>query len=302
MTMQTATGTRAPGDNPTTGETAPNEKATGNVPTTLPTGPSEAPFPNTRPKRSGRRFTLPLIGLLIVAGAAWYVADVYRTDQLYVSTDNAQLTGQPVQVGPTSAGRVASLNTAVGGTVHKGDVLAQVVLPSQIGVAQNGAPKVDFLGASDSRVDVVSPIDGIVISVSSAVGATVAPGQPIMTLIDPTQLWVNANIEETKIGRVHAGEDVEITIDALGVTLPGRVMAITPATGAVFSLLPASNASGNFTKVTQLVPVRIALNLEGHPHCLAHRLRSRFTSSRSVASPGTSGSVISAVLAASIPS
>ena len=302
MTMQTATGTRAPGDNPTTGETAPNEKATGNVPTTLPTGPSEAPFPNTRPKRSGRRFTLPLIGLLIVAGAAWYVADVYRTDQLYVSTDNAQLTGQPVQVGPTSAGRVASLNTAVGGTVHKGDVLAQVVLPSQIGVAQNGAPKVDFLGASDSRVDVVSPIDGIVISVSSAVGATVAPGQPIMTLIDPTQLWVNANIEETKIGRVHAGEDVEITIDALGVTLPGRVMAITPATGAVFSLLPASNASGNFTKVTQLVPVRIALNLEGHPHCLAHRLRSRFTSSRSVACPGTSGSVISAVLAASIPS
>ncbi len=268
MTMQTATGTRAPGDNPTTGGTAPDEKPVGNVPTTLPTGPSEAPFPNTRPKRSGRRFTLPLIGLLIVAGAAWYVADVYRTDQLYVSTDNAQLTGQPVQVGPTSAGRVASLNTAVGGTVHKGDVLAQVVLPSQIGVAQNGAPKVDFLGASDSRVDVVSPIDGIVISVSSAVGATVAPGQPIMTLIDPTQLWVNANIEETKIGRVHAGEDVEITIDALGVTVPGRVMAITPATGAVFSLLPASNASGNFTKVTQLVPVRIALNLEGHPALL----------------------------------
>ncbi|NDF96392.1 MAG: hypothetical protein EB107_11265, partial [Proteobacteria bacterium] len=101
MTMQTATGTRAPGDKPTTGETAPDETGTGKVPTALPTGPAQAAFEDTRPRRSGRRFALPLIGLLIVAGAAWYVADAYRTDQLYVSTDNAQLTGQPVQVGPT---------------------------------------------------------------------------------------------------------------------------------------------------------------------------------------------------------
>lgn len=119
MTMQTAIGTRAPGDTPTTVETAPDVQATVNAPTTPPTSPSSAPFPNTRPKRSGRRFTLPVIGLLIVAGAAWYGADVYRTDQLYVSTENAQLTGQPVQVGPTSAGRGASLNTAVGGTVPR---------------------------------------------------------------------------------------------------------------------------------------------------------------------------------------
>jgi multidrug resistance efflux pump len=184
---------------------------------------------------------------------------------LYVSTDNAQLTGQPVQVGAMNAGRVESIAPSVGTTVHKGDVIAQIALPSQVGMGQSGQPKMGFLGTADTRVDVEAPVDGVVIANPAAIGATVAAGQPIVTIVDPTQLWVNANIEETNIGRVRVGQPVIVHIDALNADVPGKVEAVTPATANTFSMLPSSNASGNFTKVIQLVPVRIAVNLGNQP-------------------------------------
>jgi multidrug resistance efflux pump len=135
-------------------------------------------------------------------------------------------------------------------------------------MGQNGQPKMGFLGVGDTRVDVQAPVDGIVIAQPVAIGATVAAGQPVVSIVDPTQLWVNANVEETNIGRVRVGQPVIIHIDALGADVPGRVEALTPATANTFSLLPSSNASGNFTKVTQLVPVRISVNLGNQPMLL----------------------------------
>jgi multidrug resistance efflux pump len=200
---------------------------------------------------------------LLVAGFIGF--SIYRDGQLYVSTDNAQLSGQSVQVGAMNAGRVDAILPAVGSRVQKGDVIAQVSLPSQVGMGQSGQPKMGFLGAGDTRVDVQSPIDGIVIAEPVAVGATVAAGQGIVTLIDPTQLWVLANIEETNIGRVKVGQPVTVHVDALNADVPGKVEVVTPATANNFSLIPTTNASGNFTKVTQLVPVRIAVNLGDQP-------------------------------------
>jgi multidrug resistance efflux pump len=205
-----------------------------------------------------------VLGIVILV-AAFVGFNIYRDGQLYVSTDNAQLSGQPVQVGAMNAGRVEAILPSVGSRVQKGDVIAQVALPSQIGMGQNGQPKMGFLGAGDTRVDVQAPIDGIVIAEPVAVGASVAAGQGIVTLIDPTQLWVLANIEETNIGRVKVGQPVTVHVDALNSDVPGKVEVVTPATANNFSLIPASNASGNFTKVTQLVPVRIAVNLGDQP-------------------------------------
>jgi multidrug resistance efflux pump len=211
-----------------------------------------------------RRIVLPILGALIVAGLL-FIANVYRNSLLYVTTDNAQLTGQPVQVGAMNAGRVATINASIGMAVRKGDVLAQVELPSQVGTVQNGTPKMDFLGPADTRVDVAAPIDGVVIAIPSAIGGTVAAGQPVVTLSDPSQVWVNANVDETKVGRLRLGQIVDVHVDALHTTVPGRVEAITPATAAIFSLLPANSTSGSFTKVTQLVPVRIAVDLGNQP-------------------------------------
>jgi multidrug resistance efflux pump len=107
-----------------------------------------------------------------------------------------------------------------------------------------------------------------VIAVPAAVGASVAAGQPVVTIVDPTELWVNANIEENNVGRLKVGQSVQVHIDGFNEDVVGRVEAITPATASSFSLLPANNSSGNFTKVTQLVPVRISVNLVGRPALL----------------------------------
>ena len=84
-------------------------------------------------------------------------------------------------------------------------------------------------------------------------------GQAMYAIIDPNRVWVNANIEEAKVARVRVGQPVEVHVDATGQTVNGRVMSIAPASAATFSLLPQNNASGNFTKVTQYVPVKIAV-------------------------------------------
>ena len=229
--------------------------------------PAAAPVGRGRPRFLSRKVVLPVLAVLLVAGAA-FGYNSYREGVMYVSTDNAQLTGQPVQVGSMNAGRVEAIRPAIGASVRKGDILAQVSLPSQVGTGQKGQPKLAFLGGSDSRVDVEAPFDGIVIAEPVAVGATVAAGQAIVTLVDPSQLWVNANIEETHIGRVRVGQPVSVHVDALNSDVPGKVLSVTPATAATFSLIPTSNTSGNFTKVTQLVPVRIGVNLGNQPMLL----------------------------------
>jgi multidrug resistance efflux pump len=226
--------------------------------------PAPTPTPRRRPALLTRRVLLP-IGAVVVVVVAIFGINTYREGQLYVSTENALLTGQPVQVGSMNAGRVESITPSIGSAVHKGDVIAQVALPSQVGMGQNGQPKMGFLGAGDTRVDVQAPVDGIVIAEPVAIGATVAAGQPIVSIVDPTQLWVNANIEETNIGRLRVGQPVTVHVDALGADIPGKVEAITPATANTFSMLPSSNASGNFTKVIQLVPVRVSVNLGNQP-------------------------------------
>jgi multidrug resistance efflux pump len=216
-------------------------------------------------RRTPRRLLVLPIVVAIIAAAGYYAYGQYRDSQLYVSTENAQLTGQLVPVGAMNAGRVEAVLANIGATVHKGDVVARVALPSQVGTTQSGQPRMDFLGPNDTQIEVRSPLDGIVVTNPAAVGATVAAGQPIVTVVDPSQLWVSANVEETSIGRVKVGQPVQVHVDALGTDVPGRVEAITPATAGMTSILPPSNASGNFTKVTQLVPVRISVNLGNRP-------------------------------------
>jgi multidrug resistance efflux pump len=225
---------------------------------------SEAP---ARRPRNVRRVLL--IALPIVLAIAIFVGySMYRESVLYVSTDNAQVAGQPVQVGALNAGRIESVNVRIGTGVRRNEVLASLALPSQTGTAQNGQPRLGFLGTADSHVDVLAPKDGVVIAVPAAVGSTVPAGQPIVTIVDPSDLWVNANVEESNVGRVKVGQPVQVHIDGLNEDVVGRVEAITPATASSFSLLPTNSTSGNFTKVVQLVPVRISVNLVNRPTLL----------------------------------
>ncbi|MHB1845703.1 MAG: HlyD family secretion protein [Deltaproteobacteria bacterium] len=106
---------------------------------------------------------------------------------------------------------------------------------------------------------VAAPIDGMVSKLRLQPGELLSPGQPIAELV-PDQVYVEANFKETQIGDMKAGQRAEISVDAFpGRTLHGTVESLSGGTGARFSLLPPDNASGNFVKVVQRIPVRIKL-------------------------------------------
>jgi membrane fusion protein (multidrug efflux system) len=105
---------------------------------------------------------------------------------------------------------------------------------------------------------IVSPIDGYVGQKNVEVGQTVSPGASLMTLIPSSNVYVTANFKETQIGKMRVGQPVDISVDAYkGVPFEGHVDNLSPASQNKFSLIPAQNATGNFVKVTQRLPVRI---------------------------------------------
>ncbi len=112
-----------------------------------------------------------------------------------------------------------------------------------------------------SHAIVVAPFAGVVGRKSVEVGANVAPGQPLVALAEDAAKWVTANFKETQIEEMNAGDVAEIRVDAFPDSVfRGHVESISPATGAKYALLPPDNATGNFTKVVQRMPVRIALD------------------------------------------
>jgi multidrug resistance efflux pump len=211
------------------------------------------------PRRVNVRILIPLLVVGLIAGLI-FAYTYWRDQSLYVSTDNAQVTGVLVQVGSVNAGRIADVSVDVGMTVQKDQQIATIVLPTTLTVTSGGVPRLGFRGTDDERVPVTAPADGLVVLRTGNPGDTVPAGQSIVTIADPSHLWVQAQIEETKIDHVHVGQAVDVHVDTLGKTLPGRVEAVDGAIAASFSLLPQGTTAGNFTKVTQLVPVKIAVD------------------------------------------
>jgi membrane fusion protein (multidrug efflux system) len=106
-----------------------------------------------------------------------------------------------------------------------------------------------------------APVSGIVSRKSVEPGQVIQPGQPLMTIIPLDRVWVVANFKETQIDGMRPGQRVSVRVDAYGGRrFDGKVESIAAATGARFSLLPPENASGNFVKVVQRVPVKIVLD------------------------------------------
>lgn len=103
-----------------------------------------------------------------------------------------------------------------------------------------------------------APVSGIVSQKTVEVGQTVQAGQPLMSLVPLEETWVVANFKENQLARMRPGQKVRIAVDAYGHEYEGHVESIAAATGARFSLLPPENATGNYVKVVQRVPVRIA--------------------------------------------
>jgi len=121
----------------------------------------------------------------------------------------------------------------------------------------------DQMALQLSYTRILAPQTGVVAKRSVEVGQLVSPGQPLMSIVPLSSVWVSANLKETEVRDVHPGDVVDFEVDAYpGHTFHGTVESISPATGARFSLLPPDNATGNFTKVVQRIPVRIAVTAQ----------------------------------------
>jgi membrane fusion protein (multidrug efflux system) len=134
------------------------------------------------------------------------------------------------------------------------------------------AAKADYLSAwlAARRNAIVAPVSGYVAKRSVQVGSRIAPGAPLLSIVPLDQLWVDANFKESELRDIRVGQPVTIEADLYGgkVQYHGKVVGLAAGTGSAFSLLPAQNATGNWIKVVQRVPVRISLDpkeLAAHP-------------------------------------
>ncbi|HKI87009.1 MAG TPA: HlyD family secretion protein [Thermoanaerobaculia bacterium] len=118
------------------------------------------------------------------------------------------------------------------------------------------------------RTKITAPMDGVVSKKSVEVGELVRSDQPLMALVPLSDIWVTANFKETELKNMRPGQRARISVDAYDRTYRGHVESIAPATGAKFSLLPPENASGNYVKVVQRVPVKIVLDKGQDPERL----------------------------------
>ena len=112
------------------------------------------------------------------------------------------------------------------------------------------------------RTDIRSPMDGYVSRRSVQVGSQISTSTPLMAVVPATNLWIDANFKETQLAGVRIGQDATVVADIYGddVVYHGKVVGLDMGTGSAFSLLPAQNATGNWIKVVQRLPVRIELN------------------------------------------
>ena len=137
-------------------------------------------------------------------------------------------------------------------------------------IEQKSGAAVEQAQLNLSYTRIVAPVDGIVAKRSAQPGQYVIPGQQLMAVVPLEDIWVTANFKETQLQNMHPGDPAEIYLDAYGHTYSGRVESIAGGTGAIFSLLPAENATGNYVKVVQRVPVRLRFDEGQDP---GHRLK-----------------------------
>lgn len=182
-----------------------------------------------------------VIVVIIVAGFAAYY--FYNQSTLYLKTDNAQVTGQEITIAAPSAGKLTNWRGTDGTEYTAGDTVGDLQL------------------ANGKTMHITMPTDGTVVENQAIDNEYVAPGTLLGYAFDLQKLWITANIKETNINDVKTGQDVDVYVDAFpGITLKGTVSQIGMATANTFSLLPSSDDTANFTKVTQVIPVKITLS------------------------------------------
>jgi membrane fusion protein, multidrug efflux system len=222
---------------------------------------ARATLASAHAKAAGNRADVTAAGTRVRATTS----DLERYEALWKKEEISQQQYESAQtaVDASRAAAEAARATAESSRATAESAAAQVeaaqrqVAAAQAQVAQHKAT-LEAARLQLSYADLKAPVAGIVSRKSVEVGQLVQVGQPLLAIVQGHDTWVTANFKETQLARMRPGQKVEIEVDAYpGVTFHGRVESLSAATGARFSLLPPDNATGNFTKVVQRVPVKI---------------------------------------------
>lgn len=227
-------------DDPSTGPVATAS------PAASPDGAGGETTGGRRPLKRSTRIALIVIVTIAVVAAVAFAVNYVLVSSRYVSTDNAQIDGTQIPIVAPASG------TLVGWSATQGSILRR---DQPVGrVQQQGA----FV---QPQLTIRAPAAGTVAVDDTAEGAYVTAGTQLAVAYDMSDLTVTARVDETDIDQVRPGTPVDITVDAYpGVDLTGSVREIQGGAAGVFSPLPQSNSSGNFQKVTQVIPVKIVID------------------------------------------
>ncbi|ALC82481.1 MULTISPECIES: efflux RND transporter periplasmic adaptor subunit [Bacillus] len=190
----------------------------------------------------GKLLVANLIGLIVIlaliAGGVYF----YYQNSSFVKTDEAHVQGDRTQIVASAAGVLNDWNMNEGDKVSKDDKIAKVK-------SESGSQ------------DVKTISDGTIVKNEAQDGQLVQAGQALAEVIDMDNLYVTANIKETDLSEIEVNDKVDVTVDGdPGSTFEGTVEKIGYATNSTFDLLPQTNASGNYTKTTQKVQVKISIS------------------------------------------
>jgi len=210
--------------------------------------PPEAPGqePVKRAMKPSTRKALIVIGVVAVLMTLGLVYNYVIEGRKYVSTDNAQIDGEQISVNAPSSGTLTEWTATQGTQLHRDRVVGRIRI--QGGFVQPQQP-------------IRAPEDGTVVIDDGVEGAFVTAGTPLAIAYDLSKVYVTARVDETDVDDVRLGQTVDIDVDAFpDAELTGTVREIQGGAAGEFSPFPRSNTAGNYQKVTQVIPVKIALD------------------------------------------
>ncbi|MBN6092118.1 HlyD family efflux transporter periplasmic adaptor subunit [Staphylococcus saprophyticus] len=184
------------------------------------------------------------IVVLVIIGVVGF--HFYNQATGFVSTDNAKVDGEQIKISAPASGEIKSFDIKNNEKLNKGDKVAEIAAKGEDGQSQN--------------MDVKMPQDGTIVKTDGMEGSMAQAGTPIAYAYNLDDSYITANVDEKDIADVEEGKDVNVKLDGEDAGLKGKVEEVGKATASSFSMMPSSNTDGNYTKVSQVVPVKISLD------------------------------------------
>ncbi|WP_028401549.1 HlyD family secretion protein [Ectobacillus panaciterrae] len=193
-----------------------------------------------------RLIVVNIVTLLVLVGGGFLGYYYYNQAQNYLTTDNAKIDGKAIPVASPASGKLVEWTASTGNAYNAGDKVGSVLTSN---------------GTTTQQIDITVPAKSTIVQSSATENTFIGAGSPLAYAYDMNNMYVTANIKETDIDDVKKGQDVDVYVDAFpNTTLTGTVEQVGLTTANTFSLLPSGSTTANYTKVAQVIPVKIALD------------------------------------------